>query len=152
MYKGSSLVLNRRPEVRLPVAQGGWLAGDWDAQRYLEKRRRGSRAGACSLGVQEDQGCWDKARVYLVCTHRGHNTLPASLRLLTLGCSGIPADRLCADSLQGCTRSGWVRGSTSRGVHSPRSEQNLLDNVERTGLHSGPWSNLASLLNGRERI
>jgi hypothetical protein len=109
------------------------------------------RAGPCCLLPRRGEAA-QPAGAYLVYTHRGHNTLPASLRLWTLECSGILAGRLCADSPQGRTRSGWVKDSTPRGEHSPRSEWNLQGNVERTALHSGPCCNLASLLNGRERI
>lgn len=145
--------LTTRPEVKLPLAQSGRFRGHrWEGPSSCGRRGQGWLRRDLLPSDAKERGCWDRARAYLVCTHRGHSTLPASLRLLTLVCSGFPAGRLCADSLRGCTRSGWVRDSTPREEHNPRSEQNLQDNVERTGLHSGPWSNLASLLNGRERI
>lgn len=134
---------------------------DWKAEVRLPLAQRRRLAVAHMVGVgwggqlpsdAGQQGCRDHAPAYLVCTHRGHNTLPASLRLWTQVCSGIPAGRLSADSPRGHTRSGWGGGSTPRGERSPRSERSLQDNVERTGLHSGPWSSLASLLNGRERV
>lgn len=140
--------LTRRPEARLPLAQSSRLArygGEWPSSR-------GGRGQGWLRRPHSLWWCGDDACAYLACTHRGHSTLPASLRLWTPVCSGSLAGRLCADSPQGRTRSGWVRGSTPPGAHSPRSERNLQDNVERTGLHSGPWSNRASLLNGRERI
>lgn len=118
-----------------------WRSPGWLRRDLLPSDAQGRCCPASSL-----------ARSYLVCTHRGHSTLPASLRLWTPECSGIPAGRLCADSPRGHTRSGWARDNTPRGEHSPRSVRNLRGSVERTGLHSGPWSNLASLLNGRERI
>lgn len=142
-----------RAEVRLPAAQSSRAAEPISrACACGVGEGRGGGGGLLLPSDAKQRGCWDHTCAYLVCTHRGHSTLPASLRLWTQGCSGILAGRLSAGSPRGHTHSGWGGGSTPRGVRSPRSERSLQDNVERTGLHSGPWSNLASLLNGRERV
>jgi len=88
---------------------------------------------------------------YLVYIHRDHSIPLAFLMPWKPVYSNSQAGKPSSGSLQDYTHNGSGVDSIHREEHSLQSGWNLLDSEEKTGLHSGPWSNQVSLLKGREK-